>query len=102
MVQLQKHADEFKTLNTELVFVFREEQEGTAGLQKIKDRTKTDFVLAADLNKESSSAYSPKNRTFDNYVISKDGKVKAIIPGTLTTRATSEQLLKHLKEIEGK
>ncbi len=101
LVQLQQHAEEFKKLNTELLFVFREEQEGVAGLKKIKERTKTNYVLAVD-TKKASAIYSPKRRTFDNYVISKDGTVKAILPGTLTSRATAEQLLKHLNELEGK
>ena len=102
LVQLQQHADEFKALNTELVFVFREEKEGSDGLKRIRDRTKTKFTLAVDLNKSSSRAYSPKKMTFDNFVIDRTGHVRAIIPGTLRERATAEVLLKNLKEIEGR
>jgi peroxiredoxin len=102
LVQLQKQANDFKTLNAELIFIFREESEGADGLKKIKERTKTDFTLAVDLNKTSSMAYSSKKMTFDNFVIDKKGNVKAVIPGTLKERATADLLLQHLKEIEGK
>lgn len=99
---MQKQADEFKALNTELIFVFREEKEGAAGLKKIKDSTKTTFTLAVDLDKKSSTAYSTKLMTFDNFVIHKNGNVAAVIAGTLRDRATADELLKVLKKIEGK
>lgn len=100
LVQLNEHAAEFKSLNAELIFVFREEQNGVEGLKKIRDKTKTSYTLAVDLNKKSTAGYSSKRMTFDNFVIDKTGKVKAVIPGTLRTRATAEQLLKNLKQIE--
>lgn len=102
LVQLQQNAAEFKKLNTELIFVFREESEGINGLKKIKGKTKTTYTLAVDLNKKSTAGYSSKKMTFDNFVVAKDGKVTAIIDGSLRTRATAEQLLKTLKTIEGK
>lgn len=100
LVQLQKHADDISKLNADVYVVFREEKEGVAGLKKIKERTKTSFHLLTDLNKENSAAYSAKPRTFDNYVISRDGNVAAIISGTLRTRATAEQIVRHLKQLE--
>ena len=100
LVQLQKQANDFKALNTELIFVFREESDGADGLKKIKQKTKTDFTLAVDLNKKSSAAYSSKKMTFDNFVIDRNGNVKGIIPGTLRDRATADELLRHLREIE--
>ena len=36
LVELQKHAEAFKRLNAELVFVFREESLGVSGLKKNK------------------------------------------------------------------
>ena len=102
LVQLQQHADEFKNLNAELVFVFREEGEGVKGLKKIKDKHKTTYRLGVDMNKKSSAAYSPKKMTFDNYVIDSDGVVQAVIDGTLRDRATADELIKVLKDIEGK
>lgn len=100
LVQLQKQADDFKKMNAELIFVFREEQEGVDGLKKIKDKYKTDFTLTLDLNKKSTKAYSSANRTFDNYVIDKTGIVRGKIDGTLRERATAKQLLKILKDID--
>ena len=99
LVELQKRAKDFKALNAELIFIFREEQEGKAGLQKIKSRTKTTYTLATDLNKASTAAYSRGRRVFDNYVISRTGVVRGIIPGNLRDRATAEQLMKRLREI---
>jgi len=100
LVQLQKNADDFKKLNAELIFVFREERLGVEGLEKIKDKVKPTYRLALDFDKKSSSAYSPKKKTFDNYVIDSDGTVRQIIDGTLTVRATAEELIKILEEIE--
>lgn len=99
---MQTQADAFKALNTELIFIFREEKEGPDGLKKIKDRSKTSYTLAVDLNKASTRVYSTKKMTFDNFVINKNGKVHAVIPGTLKDRATADLLLKHLGEIEKK
>lgn len=99
LVELQKQAVDFKKLNAELVFVFREETGGAAALQKIKEKYQTDFTLTLDLEKKSSKAYSSKQRTFNNYVIDRDGIVAAEIDGTLRERATAEQLLKILKKL---
>lgn len=100
LVELQEHAGEFKKLNTELIFVFREESSGVAGLKKIRDKQKTKYTLALDLNKKSSKAYSPERMTFDNYVIDGQGKIRLIVDGTLRTRAKAKQLLDILKQIE--
>ena len=40
--------------------------------------------------------------TFDNFVVAKDGTVKAVIDGTLRDRAKSYQLLEALRKIEGR
>lgn len=98
--ELQKHAEDFKKLEAELVFVFREEATGTEGLEKIRDSQKTQFVLTLDKDKKSSNAYSPEKGTFNNYVIDKSGKIAAVIDGTLRERATAEELLKILKGLE--
>ncbi len=100
LVQLQQHADDFKKLNAELIFIFREEREGVDGLKKIKEAQKTTYRLGLDLNKEFSKAYSPKDGTFDNFVIDSDGIVRGIVDGTLRDRATAEELMKVLKEIQ--
>lgn len=104
LVQLQKQSGDFKKLNTELVFVFREEGDGVDGLKKIQNKVdeanRKHFILAIDPKKKSSAAYSPKRMTFDNYVIDSKGVVRAVIDGTLRDRATAEELIKALKKIQ--
>lgn len=101
LVQLKSRADEFKSNNAELIFVFREESEGVDGLSKIKEKHDSPFVLALDFNKKSSKAYSPQRMTFDNFVIDSNGKIRGAIDGTLRDRATADELLKILKELQG-
>ena len=100
LVELTKHAEQFRSLNAELLFVFREESEGVEGLKKIKEKYDPPYRLMLDFEKKSSSAYSPERMTFDNYVIDSTGKVRGIIDGSLRERATAEQLVKVLKKIE--
>ncbi len=100
LVQLQEHADKFRSLGAELIFVFREEGEGVRGLKKIKAKYNTTFKLAVDKNAKSSGDYSPKRMTFDNFVIDSSGTVRGIVDGTLKDRATAEQLISHLKDIQ--
>lgn len=100
LVQLKPHADEFRGLNAELIFVFREEGDGVDGLKKIKEKHDPPFTLALDMDKKSTKAYSSARMTFDNYVIDTEGKVRGIIDGTLRDRATAEELMKVLKQIE--
>lgn len=100
LVELQKHAEKFEALNAQLIFVFREESKGVEGLKTIQKRHKTEFTLSVDLNKKSSKAYSPKKGDFDNYVIDQQGNIVGIVPGTLRTRATVQQLTAILEKAE--
>ncbi len=100
LVELNGHASDFKDLNAELVFVFREEAEGVEGLKKIKEKHDPPYRLVLDLDKKSSKAYSPQKMTFDNYVIDSKGKVRGIVDGTLRERATADELMKLLKQIQ--
>jgi peroxiredoxin len=100
LVQLQQHAEEFKNLNAELIFVFREESEGVDGLKKIKEKHDPPFTLSLDMDKKSTKAYSAAPMTFDNYVIDSEGNVRGIIDGKLRDRATAEELIKVLKQIQ--
>jgi peroxiredoxin len=100
LVQLQKRADDFKALNTELLFVFREESKGIDGLKITKDKSNTSYILAIDPDKQSTKAYSSGNMEFDNYVIDSKGVVRGVIDGTKTDRATADQLISVLKEVE--
>lgn len=100
LVELQGHADDFKKLNAELIFIFREESEGVEGLKKIKEKHQPTYTLTLDLDKKSTKAYSPERMTFDNYVVDSQGVVRGVIDGTLRERATAEALIKLLRNIE--
>ncbi len=100
LVELKEHAEEFKRLNAELVFVFREESEGVEGLKKIKEKHDPPYRLVLDLDKKSSKRYSPERMTFDNYVVDSKGKVRGVLDGTLRDRATADALIKLLKQIQ--
>ena len=102
LVQLQKRAEDFKALNAEMLFVYREESEGVEGLKKIKDKQKTTYRLSVDLNKKASGAYSPEANTYHNYVVDSNGIVRGIIEGTKSDRATAEELIEVLKQIKVK
>ena len=102
LVELQKHEDEFKKLDAELIFVFREESDGVDGLKKIRDKTKTSYTLALDFEKKSSKAYSAAERTYENFVIDKSGVVRGQFDGSVRVRATAQELLKALQAIESK
>ena len=80
--------------------MLREERKGVEGMQKMKDGTKTEFTMALDLDKEKTPRYSQGRRKFDNYVIAPDGKVAAIIAGSLVKRAKSEQLFEILEKLK--
>jgi peroxiredoxin len=99
LVELNKHADEFKALNTELLFVFREEAKGVEGLKMIQDKHDTGFTLAVDPEKKSTKVYSSGKMEFDNFVIDANGVVRGIIDGTLRERATAAELTRILKEM---
>jgi alkyl hydroperoxide reductase subunit AhpC len=104
LVQLQERAEDFKKMNTELVFVFREESDGVDGLKKIAEKVRPanrkTFLLGLDPDKKSSAVYSSKKRTFDNYVIDSKGIVRGKVDGSLKDRATADELLKIIGEIE--
>lgn len=100
--ELQQKAGEFEKLDAELIFVFREEAKGVKGLEEIQKKFNTKFTLALDLNKESSKPYSTRRMTFDNFVIDKQGKVVAVIDGTLRERATAKQLIEELTKLKDK
>lgn len=100
LVELKEHALEFKNLNAELVFVYREESEGVDGLKKIKDKHDPPFRLALDYEKKSSKAYSPESMTFDNYVVDSKQVVQGIVSGTLRERAKPQELIEMLKGLQ--
>ncbi|MDG2222021.1 MAG: redoxin domain-containing protein [Rubripirellula sp.] len=100
LVELKKSADAFKSLNAEVLVVFREESEGVDGLKKIKRQHDPPYLLTFDKDAKQTRDYSSKRMTFDNYVIDSKGIVRGIVDGTLRDRAKSDQLLQLLRKIE--
>ena len=98
--ELEKSAEKFAEHNVEVIAVFREEREGVAGLQKIKDKIEADFTLALDTGKENTGKYSPGRREFASYVIDKSGVIQAVISGDLRNRAKSNELLETIKKFD--
>lgn len=100
LVQLQKDSADFKELNAELLFVFREESKGVEGLRLIQEKNNKKFTLAFDPKKKSTKMYSNGRMEFDNYVIDSKGIIRGVIDGTLRDRATANELKRVLKEIQ--
>ncbi len=99
LVELTKHAERFAEINVEVIAVFREEKEGVAGLEKIKEKTKTPFTLCLDTGAEQTAVYSPGRMEFDNYIVDSKGKLVGKIDGNLRRRAKSKQLFALLQKL---
>lgn len=101
LVQLNQKAADFKKLNTEVVFVFREERDEVDGLKKIREKRRTKFFLLTDLASQKTAAYSGKRGQYATYILDKKGMVKEILDGTKPKRPGAEPILTILKEMEG-
>jgi peroxiredoxin len=97
LVELQKHYGQIKSLDAEIVAVFREEKLGAEGLKRSRDNARTEFTLVNDLGAKATSAYSQGN--FTSYVIDKKGVIQAVLQGTLTKRISSDDILRELKKL---
>lgn len=93
--QLQENmGDLFDRHNINVLVIFREESEGQEGLKKVVENTKTTFTLALDENAEQTKRYSVGERVHDSYIISSDGRIRAILNGTRYDRAEAEEFRK--------
>lgn len=95
--ELQKHYQEFKRRNCEIVVVFREEQDGVAGLKRSQKTTGARFPLLVDLDAKQTGRYSRDE--FATYVIDRRGIIRAKLSGTKTVRPTAEDILAKLDEL---
>lgn len=100
LVQLKDSSKQFADLGAEVIAVFREDEKGEEGLKEIRENTKVEFTLAADLGAKRTKRYSPGKREFDNYVIDASGTIRSVIDGTLRTRAQAKQILEALTRIK--
>ncbi len=103
LVQLQEQAgDLLKKHKATVLVIFREETEGQEGLERVVERTKTDFKLALDLDAEQTRRYSPGRRVHDSYLIDSQGIVRAVLNGTRYDRAKADEFIKALNELARK
>ena len=93
---MQRQYDKFQELDTEIIAVFREENEGATGLEKARKKTKATFPFVMDLGAEHTVAYSVDG--FSTYLVSEDGTVKAELTGTKMIRPSVEDILAKVKE----
>ncbi|MEM7316875.1 MAG: redoxin domain-containing protein [Planctomycetota bacterium] len=98
--QLQKSYAEFNKMDTEIVAVFREEADGVEGLQKSISKTRATYPMLLDLKKQRTAAYSDTG--FATYIVDKQGKIAAILPGTKRQRPGPKAILAKLKALQPK
>ena len=101
LVELGKNKEKFAAAKTQVIAVFREEQEGEGGLKKIKDKTETSFSLALDNDKKKTARYSTGRGEFTGYVINSNGIITSIFEGNLRNRAKSAELLDAISKAGG-
>jgi alkyl hydroperoxide reductase subunit AhpC len=95
---LQKSYAEFKKLDTEIVAIFREEEAGVEGLEKSIKRIDAKFPMLLDLKSKKTKAYSGEG--FATYIVDKEGKIAAMLPGTKTKRPGPTAILTKLKALQ--
>ena len=78
--------------------IFREEQDGKAGLKQSQQRTKAEFPLVLDKDSVQTRAYSQES--FNTYVIGRQGRIQAMLKGTKTKRPDAKQILSALAELK--
>ena len=100
--EFRQFLPQFKnTANVHFLTIFREDKEEAQGLAKIRQKAlggndaedKAHFTIVSDLGGEGSKAYDP----LATYVINPEGIITLVVPGTVRTRASAEEVLKALK-----
>lgn len=97
LVELQENYEAIRDADAEVIVVFRDDQEGVAGLEMSRESTGAEFPLLSDLSSKSSSAYS--RGTNQTYVIDHDGVIRAILDGTTWDRPTVDEILSVLEQL---
>ena len=95
---MQASYDKIQTLNAEIVAVFREEQDGAAGLAKTRANTKVTFPLLLDLGAKETKAYS--QNAFTTYLIDPKGIVRGVFSGNKTDRAKTADVVTKLQQLQ--
>ncbi|MEM9415713.1 MAG: hypothetical protein AAGA29_09590 [Planctomycetota bacterium] len=87
----------FEQHNAAVATVFREERDGTAGLEKIREAVGEGPIILADLGAEQTAGYSEQG--FKTYIIDPEGVVRAELGGTVRTRPDAEAVLEALAAV---
>ena len=98
LVELQKNYAKFKSLKTEVIAVFREEEEGVEGLETSKKNTGAEFLFLDDPESKATKAYSQGSK-FTTYVIDGEGVIRAVLDGTLRKRPLAAAVLEELAKL---
>ena len=98
LVELQKSYPKFKESKTEIIAVFREEEEGVEGLKKSKKNVKAEFHLWDDPKSKATKAYSQGSK-FTTYVVDKEGVIRAVLDGNLRKRPLAAAVLAELAKL---
>lgn len=97
LVQLQENYEAIRELDAEVIVVFREDQDGAAGLEKSRENASAEFPLLSDLGSETSSAYSGNG--FQTYVIDYEGVIRAVLDGTKADRPATAEIMDQLEQL---
>ena len=97
MVHLQKDYDKIKAQGAEVLVIFREDKKEVDGLKISAAKTGAKFNLLTDLGRKVTSAYQGYGKTFNTYVIGKDGKVHKILGGNKFVRPNAQIIIEALK-----
>jgi peroxiredoxin len=98
MLDLQQRYRDFREEGAEVVAVFREEESELRALRILRTTTRAEFPLLSDYLSKQTGGYSPTG--YAAYVIDRQGKIRAVIPGTLTDRPDIGQLLEAVRAIK--
>ena len=94
-MKLQEKYSEFKKQGVEVVCVFREEKDGAEGIKKARTKSGAVFPILLDPGAIETSRYS-RGDSFSTYVITKDGKIGAVLEGTKGKRPNADEVLGEL------
>lgn len=92
---IQDNYDKIKEAGAEVLIIFREEEDGEKGLQKVREITGATFPLGLDLTAVQTREYS--NEQYSTYVIDPEGKITQVLTGTQPDRPLADKILNALK-----
>ena len=100
LVQLQeKLAESIEKHQATVLVIFREEEEGQEGLEKVVEQTNTTYTLALDTPADQTKAYSPGKMNHASYIIDSNGVIQSVLEGTRYERAEVDAFVDALEKL---